>query len=71
MTLSKKEIALKLGYVFPNDRVDYRKLNKVLIDPILLNSLGLTAGAITKMHKERFNIIQSKIILSHFNITSK
>ena len=63
LTISKKEIALRLGYVFPsNNRIDYAKLEKRVQDSGLLIKLKMDITAFKKMHKQRFDTKQMLII---------
>ena len=69
-TISKKEIALRLGFYFPNsdNRIDYIKLEKRVIETGLLTKLGMDLKTFRARRNQRFDIIESEVIKQHFNI---
>jgi hypothetical protein len=68
MTLSKGELAEKLGYTFPSGRVNNRQLRKALVNKNLLGLLGIDESEIIAMHKARFTVQQTTILKNHFNL---
>lgn len=69
-TISKKELAQTLGYVFPSQRIDYKKLEKKVLESGLLIKLKIDMGTFKAKHKERFDVRQTAIIKKTFNITN-
>lgn len=68
-TISKKEIALRLGFFFPNnDRIDYIKLEKRVIETGLLDKLNISLETFRARRKQRFDSIESEVIKKHFGL---
>ncbi len=68
-TISKKEIALRLGFFFPNnDRIDYIKLEKRVIETGLLEKLNISLETFRARRKQRFDSIESEVIKKHFGL---
>jgi hypothetical protein len=62
MTYSKKEIADKLGFVMPSNRINYDRLKIELKERGVLDSLNMSEQQYDAHRNRRFNAIQSKQI---------